>query len=79
MITLQRTCEACPEQYNALDEEGRIVAYLRLRHGTFTVQMGGPGGEYIYEAHPQGDGSFEFDEREFYLSTALEAIRNRLA
>ena len=35
-IKLTLTCTACPEQYDAL-YEGKVVGYLRLRHGSFTV------------------------------------------
>lgn len=36
-ITLVQTCAACPEQYNAVDRRGKIVGYLRLRWGSFSV------------------------------------------
>ncbi|MFI3217620.1 MAG: hypothetical protein QX189_00645 [Methylococcales bacterium] len=73
-IKLIRTCFACPEQYDAEDEEGKTVGYLRLRHGNFTVQCPDVGGTLVYQASPKGDGIFEEDEQEFYLNEALSAI-----
>jgi hypothetical protein len=78
-ISLQRTCYACPEQYDAIDEAGEVVGYLRLRHGYFTVQMGGPDGPEVYSAQPEGDGIFTDEERQGYLDAATGAIRASLA
>lgn len=73
-IILDLTCSACPEQYDALDKDGNCIAYLRLRHGAFTVECPDVGGECVYHANPQGDGIFEDDEREMYLDAAKQAI-----
>lgn len=73
-IKLVKTCCACPEQYDAFDQNGNQVAYLRLRHGCFTVECPDVGGEIIYSGEPNGDGRFEDDERDMYLSAAKEAI-----
>ncbi len=75
-ITLLRTCYACPEQYDAKDSEGRQCGYLRLRHGGFAVWYPDVGeGRVIYRAEPRGDGIFEDDEREHYLTAAVRAIK----
>lgn len=71
-IQLRMTCYACPEQYDAIIA-GEEVAYLRLRHGYFMVQVPW-GGETVYEADPEGDGIFEVHEREKYLSEACRRI-----
>ncbi len=72
-IELIKTCEACPEQYDAyLGDE--IVGYLRLRHGHFTVQFPNPTGEVVYESEVKGDGIFEWDERGFHLDIAKRVI-----
>lgn len=76
-IDLVRTCYAYPEQYDALDKDGNCIAYLRLRHGSFTVDCpdAGRGCVYeVYQAEPKGDGIFEDDERELYLDAAKQAI-----
>ena len=78
-ITLRKTCNACPEQYDAVDECGRRVGYLHLRWGHFTVQVPDPSGRTVYEASPEGDGSFEPDERERYLQSAVDAIEAELS
>ena len=72
-ITLDQTCGACPEQYDAY-YNGKQVGYLRLRHGYFRVDCPDCGGETIFEADPNGDGCFEDDEREYYLNQARKAI-----
>jgi hypothetical protein len=77
-IRLDETCGACPEQYDAFDPDGRMVGYLRLRHGWFTVEMPDVGGTEVYSAQPLGDGLFEPDEREGYLRTAREKIAEHL-
>lgn len=73
-ISFVCTCGACPEQYDALDKDGNCIAYLRLRHGSFTVECPDVGGECVYCAEPHGDGIFEDNEREIYLDAAKQAI-----
>ena len=78
-IKLVQTCGACPEQYDAY-YNGKQVGYLRLRHGFFSVDYPDAGGEQIYFTNsPNGDGCFDYDEREYYLNHAKKAIVNRLA
>jgi hypothetical protein len=82
-IQLYRTCDACPQQYDAYkdfgDDEGlQQVGYLRLRHGRFRVDVPDCGGETIYTANPKGDGIFEVYEEEFYLRAACQAIDRHL-
>jgi hypothetical protein len=76
-IKLVQTCEACPEQYDAFVND-KQVGYLRLRHGYFRVDYPQCGGEVIYETYPREDGSFENNEREFYLNKAKKAILKKL-
>lgn len=76
-IELMKTCDACPEQYDAFIGD-RMVGYLRLRHGTFRVDYPDAGGETLFTAHPIGDGIFDDDEREFYLEAARIAIAARI-
>lgn len=74
-IKFVKTCGACPEQYEVYDEHNNEIAYLRLRHGSFTVQC--PfGGEIVYAATPNGDGQFMDSERDYYLNEAKKAILN---
>lgn len=75
--TLIATCGSCPEQYDVL-KGGEIVGYLRLRHGEFYAACPDVGGDKVYTAEPKGDGSFEDDEREHYLSEAVKAINDWL-
>lgn len=75
-LTLKRTCFACPEQYDVFDERGNQVAYFRLRHGQFRVNVPDCGGDTIFVANPKGDGMFRMDEREEYLEKAKQAVIN---
>jgi hypothetical protein len=73
-INLIETCGACPEQYDAY-HNGEIVGYLRLRHGIFRVDyLANDERKVIYHGEPNGDGMFEPEEREFYLTEAKKAI-----
>lgn len=67
------TCMACPEQYDVL-VDGKKVAYLRLRHGYFRVDVPDCGDLTIFEAEPKGDGCFTPDERASYLYEAIRRI-----
>ena len=66
---------ACPEQYDVLDSQGNQVAYLRLRHGSYTVSVPDVGGKILYQAFPQGDGFFDDDERVKYLDESIKNIQ----
>ena len=66
---------ACPEQYDVLDSHGNQVAYLRLRHGSYTVSVPDVGGKILYQAFPQGDGFFDDDERVKYLDESIKNIQ----
>jgi hypothetical protein len=72
-IDFVTTCPSCPEQYDALID-GEKVGYLRLRHGRFYVECPECGGDRVFVAEPKGDGMFDEDEREHYLTLAAKAI-----
>lgn len=74
MIKLKELCGACPESYDAFDENSNQVGYLRLRHGRFTVECPDVGGLLVFEANPSGDGVFDHDERDYYLKWAVHSI-----
>jgi hypothetical protein len=73
-LELRLTCASHPEQYDVYDGE-KQVAYFRLRHGEFRVDVPDCGGETIYYAEPMGDGLFEEHERQEYLTAAVRAVR----
>lgn len=73
---LVMTCSACPEQYNVFDNEGKQVAYLRLRHGWFRADVPTCGEKTIYESYPKGDGAFEPEERQEQLTKAILAVQS---
>ena len=72
---LKQTCFACPEQYDVFDDLGQQVAYFRLRHGGFRVDVPDVSGETIYTANPEGDGIFTREERVRYLTEAVLAVQ----
>ena len=75
MIRFVQTTFACPEQYEAFEGE-RLVGYLRLRHGDFSVRCPDVTGERVYEADlGKEDGFVDDDQRDRYLRLATEAIR----
>lgn len=73
-LNLVQTSAACPEQYNVVDKFGTVVGYFRLRHGLFTAQLYGPSGPEVYSVETQGDGIFNWHEREFHLNAALARL-----
>lgn len=73
-IILHNTCDLCPEQYDAVNKDGKTIGYLRLRHGYFTVECPDVGGKVVYDGYPDGDGCFEEYERDAFLESAKEAI-----
>lgn len=73
-IELRQLNTACPEDYNAY-LDGKQVAYLRLRHGSFTVRCPDGGGDVVYSGNPKGDGIFDDDEeRQLFLQRVVNAI-----
>lgn len=75
---LSRQSIACPEQYDLL-LNGECIGYLRLRHGRFYAtypDITDQNYKIVYEAYPNGDGIFDDEEREKYLTEAVDAIHN---
>ena len=72
-IKLVQTCGACPEQYDAY-LDNKMIGYLRLRHGNFTVRYPDHNGEIVFEAKPHGDGLFHYEERDLYLDLAKKFL-----
>lgn len=72
-IILKRTCELCPEQYDAYYND-LLVGYIRLRYGHLSVEC--PFGHVVTEIEFPNEwkGCFEDDERDAFLATAREAI-----
>lgn len=71
---LEKTCSACPEQYDVFANDQQ-VAYFRLRHGHFYAACPDVGGDIVYEADPKGDGLFDDEERVKYLTEAILAVQ----
>jgi hypothetical protein len=79
MLTLKKTCDACPEQYDALDENGKTIGYIRLRWNRFRVYHPDVGGDLIFEEYIEDFGNFDTEEsRNRYLSFAVDAIQKAL-
>lgn len=81
MLYLVKTCESCPEQYDAYTKSGEQVGYLRLRHGVFRADYIEEDGSYTQVLSTEdviGDGSFADIERDRMLSIACRAIMARM-
>lgn len=75
-LRFEQTCGACPEQYDVFDDEGKQVAYVRLRWGRLRVDVPDCGGETIL-SHRFDDpwkGCFDLDERAYWMGTVNDAI-----
>jgi len=79
-FVLEQTCGACPEQYDVW-KGGKQVGYMRLRWGSFRVDLGDCGGETVYQ-DDVGDGwsgSFrDTEERERQLRMGVHALKTAL-
>lgn len=75
-IRLVMTCRACPEQYDAFDENGTKVGYLRTRWGEYIVCCPDHCGEVVHKDDIDDFGEFDPDKRSFYLNQAVKAIKN---
>ena len=77
--TLKQTCGACPEQYDVFKGDEQ-VAYFRLRHGYFSARVPNHSGDEVYGSGSMiGDGCFDSDEREAFLTAAVNAVDEHLA
>lgn len=76
-LTLVQTCGACPEVYEVYKKD-KLIGYMRLRHGRFSVNVPYTGGEEIMSGYPKGDGIFEFNERMTWLHKGVAAIKKHL-
>ena len=80
-LIFKRTCYACPEQYDVTFENGRQIAYIRLRFGQFRVDYPDVGGEIIFQYYFDDDmkGTFKDDEERMkFLGYARDAIEKKL-
>lgn len=76
-LTFEKTCSACPEQYDVFDQDGNMVAYVRLRGGRLSVSEDVMEA-LIYQHTFENDiwkGCFDDDEeREKYMKIITEKI-----
>lgn len=75
MFKLVQTCGGCPEAYNVF-LNGEYAGFMHLRHGYFYVET--KDGATVYSANPNGDGIFEWDERDFHLNNGCKALKAKL-
>lgn len=79
-LKFERTCYACPEQYDVFDSEDEIVGYVRLRWGALSCQYPDFGGETIYETNI-GDDTGVFgseEERMYHLNNIADKILEKM-
>lgn len=72
------TCRMYPEQYDVF-KDGQQVAYVRYRHGRFSVEVPDCSDDFVFEADLMDDdaGILLEEERQRYLEKAVLAIENR--
>ena len=74
---LVKTCERCPEQYDVL-LNGEKVAYIRLRFGNLTAEIGDKE-VYYHKFDNEFKGEFQTnEEREKYLLEILEVLNEQI-
>ncbi len=75
-IQLVKTCECCPEQYDAWDSQGNIVGYIRVRWGYMAAYCPDAGSDNrVYCTKIKGFGHFASNcERKMHLRRAKAAI-----
>lgn len=74
-----KTCDCCPEQYDVIDENGKQVAYIRLRFGNLSCECTDVGGEEIFYYRFDNDMQGCFDneiQRKFYLESISDKIKH---
>ena len=71
---LTMTCSFCPEQYDVVDDVGRQVGNLRIKHGRFTAQYPDVGGKLVFYCETEGNGEFVDHERSPLLQLAIIKI-----
>ena len=77
-LNFQRTCYACPEQYDIFMPETREqVGYVRLRWGNLTCEAPDAGGELIYSTYI-GDGLTGIFENNEQRRSCLSDIADRI-
>lgn len=85
-LLFKRTCLACPEQYDVLDGQGRVVGYVRLRWGHlngYFIPAGGIFGDreevYNFFFEDGWAGIFpDQQERETHLTKIATLIKREL-
>lgn len=74
-IILNRTTSSLPEQYDAFDLQHRLIGFLRIRHGVFTVEAPDIGGAVVYMAKvSECSCCFADNERIEFLAKARVAL-----
>lgn len=77
-LDLHLTCMAFPESYDIF-QKGKQVGYIRLRHGSLSLEYPDIDGELLYKTESVfGDGMFHKDERFNYMSKLLHILNNKL-
>ena len=67
--------EACPQQFDVFNlRDNKLAAYVRIRHGVFTVRCPYCGGEEVLSMNVRGDGRLDMEEQEMVLTQAVLAI-----
>lgn len=74
-IKLVKTCDGCPEQYDAFIN-GLQIGYIRCRWGEIAVKCPDANGKVVYQSITDGYGALTDDERGVQLSACIKAIES---
>ena len=76
-----QTCEACPEQYDVVDDNRNQVGYVRLRWGCLRCDYPDVGKETIYSTSFDDERmgySDSQEQREHYLNIIADKLLERI-
>lgn len=71
LLVLDRTCDACPSQWNACDDRG-LNYYIRYRWGWLMVRLGGVEGPDIFVRRLGDAYDGQLDDDEMLAVTGME-------
>lgn len=82
-LKFQRTCFACPEQYDVFDGRGREIGYVRLRGGRLsaTYRPWTENEKTVHEHRFDDEwlGMFDTEEdREYHLRTIAQRLKDEI-
>ena len=73
-VLLSKTESTGYEQYNAVDNSGKLLGIVTLSRGYFIVKCPNHNGKVVYDGYPDGYDKLTDKEREAFLESARMQI-----